>query len=213
MQYSDGSWGFYPAGTNVTNSAENIAIAGYQTDVHTRVNTDFTVDQDLDFVTKGLKFHGMVSWDNNFVETGRGVNDMNNEAQRKWIDPMTGQVTYRKSFEDNNHFDYQQPVKWTTQGGTVNNWQTVRNLTYQLQLNWGRQFGKHDVTAMGVFSRQEFATGSEVPHNREDWAFRATYNYSQRYFVEYNGAYNGSDKFSTDNRFAFFNSGATVAGW
>ena len=210
-QYSDGSWGFYPAGTNVSNSAENIALAGYQTDVQTRINTDFSLDQDLSFITKGLNFHGMISWDNNFVEAGRGVNDLYNDAQRKWIDPMTGAVTYKQSYESTNKFDFQQPVKWTTQAGTVNNWQTARNLTYQAQLNWARKFGKHDVTAMGLFSRQENATGSEIPHFREDWAFRLTYNYDGRYFFEYNGAYNGSEKFSKDNRFAFFNSGAI--GW
>jgi len=210
-QYSDGSWGFYPSGTNISNSAENIALAGYQTDAQTRINTDFVLDQDLSFVTKGLNFHGMISWDNNFVEAGRGVNDLNNDAQRKWIDPLTGAVTYKQSYESNNQFDFQQPVKWTTQAGTVNNWQTTRNLTYQLQLNWARKFGKHDISAMGLFSRQEYAYGSEIPHYREDWAFRTTYNYDGRYFFEYNGAYNGSEKFSKDNRFAFFNSGAI--GW
>ena len=40
---------------------------------------------------------------------------------------------------------------------------------------------------------------------------RLTYNYADRYFIEYNGAYNGSEKFSPENRFAFFNSGAI--GW
>lgn len=64
---------------------------------------------------------------------------------------------------------------------------------------------------MGVFNRNQRATGSEFPHYREDWAFRATYNYADRYFVEYNGAYNGSEKFSPEHRFEFFNSGA--AGW
>ena len=52
---------------------------------------------------------------------------------------------------------------------------------------------------------------SEIPHYREDWAFRTTYNWADRYFIEYNGAYNGSEKFSKENRFAFFNSGAI--GW
>ena len=50
-----------------------------------------------------------------------------------------------------------------------------------------------------------------MPTYREDWAFRTTYNYADRYFIEYNGAYNGSEKFSPENRFAFFNSGAI--GW
>lgn len=42
-----------------------------------------------------------------------------------------------------------------------------------------------------------------MPTYREDWAFRTTYNYADRYFIEYNGAYNGSEKFSPENRFAF----------
>ncbi len=210
-QYSDGTWGYYPDASNVSNSAENIALAGYQTDSHTRINTDFSLDQDLSFITKGLNFHGMISWDNNFVEAGRGVNDLYNNALRKHIDPMTGIATYSPIYEGESRFDYQQPIKWTHQAGTVNNWQTTRNLNYQLQLNWARKFGKHDVTAMGLFARQETAYGSEIPHYREDWAFRATYNYNGLYFVEYNGAYNGSEKFSKDNRFAFFNSGAI--GW
>ena len=52
---------------------------------------------------------------------------------------------------------------------------------------------------MGVFNRSERATGSEFTNYREDWAFRTTYNYDDRYMFEYNGAYNGSEKFSKDN--------------
>jgi hypothetical protein len=80
-----------------------------------------------------------------------------------------------------------------------------------LQLNWARKFGRHDLSAMGVFTRNEGATGLMIPSYREDWAFRVTYNFADRYFAEYNGAYNGSEKFGPDNRFAFFNSGAL--GW
>ena len=64
---------------------------------------------------------------------------------------------------------------------------------------------------MGLFSREERATGPMIPRYREDWVFRATYNYGGKYFLEYNGAYNGTEKFSRDYRFAFFNSGAL--GW
>lgn len=104
-----------------------------------------------------------------------------------------------------------QGVLWTNQPGTVNNGLTQRNLNYQTQLNWARDFGNHSITGMGLFSRQERATGPEIPNFREDWAFRGTYNYAGRYFAEYNGAYNGSEKFTKENRFAFFNSGAL--GW
>ncbi len=210
-KYADGSWGFYPSISNVSNSAANLALGGVMTTTSTRITTDFALEQDLNFITKGLNLKGTVSWDNAFVEYNRGVNDLYNDAQQKWIDPATGIATYKKEFENNNKFDFMQGVMWNTSGGTVQNWSSERNLNYQFQLNWARDFGKHAISAMGLVSRQEVAKGSEIPNYREDWAFRTTYNYADKYFLEYNGAYNGSEKFSKENRFAFFNSGAI--GW
>lgn len=210
-RYSDGSWGYYPADElGAPNSLYNISINGVEHRTTTRIQTDFTIEQDLSFLLKGLKVSGLVSWDNVFLETRRGISD-GNAAQRKWINPDTGDITYSEQRNSNTNFDYQEGIKWETAGGTVDNSATQRNLFYQVQLYWGNKFGKHDISAMGVFNRTERATGSEFTHYREDWAFRTTYNYADRYFFEYNGAYNGSEKFSKDNRFAFFNSGA--AGW
>lgn len=209
--YSDGSWGYLPHGTNVTNAAQSIATGGQQTVTTTRLTTDFVLEQKLDFITKGLSARAMISWDNTFVEGSRGVNDLYTPVQLKWIDPETGAVSYKNSYEAYDHYDYAVGNKWTTSGGSVQDWSTQRNLNYQAQLNWARQFGKHNVTAMGLFGRQETAYGSMIPTYREDWVFRATYDFNSRYFVEYNGAYNGSEKFSAENRFAFFNSGAI--GW
>lgn len=56
------------------------------------------------------------------------------------------------------------------------------NLNYQFQINWARDFGKHAISAMGLASRQEVARGSEIPNYREDWVFRTTYNYADKYF-------------------------------
>ena len=53
--------------------------------------------------------------------------------------------------------------------------------------------------------------GSQFPHYREDWVFRATYNYASRYFAEVNGAYNGSEQFGENKRFDFFPS--VSVGW
>ena len=210
--YSDGAWGTYPNASNVTNSAENLSVGGRYETTTNRINPDFTLEQDLKFITPGLSLRGLISWDNQFVEANRGVSDMYNNPQRKWIDPVTGVEYLESAFDSYHHFDYKQPIKWSTSGGSVNNWSTLRNLYYQGQINYARTFAeKHDVTAMGLFSRQENATGSMIPLYREDWAFRATYSWNGRYFVEYNGAYNGSEKFADVNRFAFFNSGAL--GW
>ena len=211
-QYSDGVWGYYPKDEQGSpNSVTQLALHGEQATTTTRINTDFTLEQDLSFITKGLKASAIVSWDNVFVEASRGINDLDHAAQYKYIDPVTGVVTYKEKPGGKNNFDFSETIAWKTDAGKLNNDLTQRNLFYQAQLYWGRKFGKHDVTAMGVFNRSERATGSQFTNYREDWAFRTTYNYDDRYMFEYNGAYNGSEKFSKDNRFAFFNSGAI--GW
>jgi len=210
--YSDGAWGYYPANTQgAPNSVVNLALSGAEKNTTTRINTDFTLAQDLSFILKGLNTNFTISWDNAFVEAGRGINDLNHGAQYKWIDPDTGETKYKENGGGSSNFDFQEGIKWGTSGGSMNNWATRRNLFYQAQLNWAGKFDNHTVSAMGVFNRTEQTYGSEFTHYREDWAFRTTYNYAEKYFFEYNGAYNGSEKFSSKNRFAFFNSGAL--GW
>lgn len=209
--YSDGSFGYYPQfKSQVANSAELLAMGGAFKTTHTSVNTDFVLEQNLDFITKGLNLRGMISWDNRFVESKRGVNDLYHAPQHKWIDPATGIPQY-ESEVDKYGFDYNAGSEWSTQGGEVQDRNTVRNLNYQVQLNYNREFNRHNVGLTGVWTRQEVATGSMLPIHREDWVFRVTYNFADRYFVEYNGAYNGSEKFGKGYRFGFFNSGAI--GW
>jgi TonB-linked SusC/RagA family outer membrane protein len=208
-RYSDGTWGYYPADTQgAPNSIANLALSGEQKYTTTRINTDFILEQNLSFLLKGLKANISVSWDNVFLEDKRGINDLYHNAQYKWINPNTGQTTYQQSTDGNTNFDFYEGIKWSTAGGTVENNASQRNLFYQGQLFWGNKFGNHDITAMGVFNRTEKTTGSQFTNYREDWAFRTTYNYAEKYFFEYNGAYNGSEKFAPKNRFAFFNSGA-----
>lgn len=136
-QYSDGSWGFLPGSTNVSNSAQTSSIGGVQTVTTTRINTDFVLEQKLDFITKGLSFRGLIAWDNVFREDRRGIADLYNDPQLKWIDPETGIAQYKQPYEGYDRFDYTMGNKWTTQGGEVNNWATQRNLNYQLQAQLG----------------------------------------------------------------------------
>ncbi|WP_114778606.1 SusC/RagA family TonB-linked outer membrane protein [Botryobacter ruber] len=212
-QYSDGTWGYYaPNPSRAENSMRVIGTTGYRYNTTTRLNTDFTLDQKLDFITKGLKFSGTLAFDNTFVEVDRGIDEGFNTVQEKWIDPVTGLESYRQAFDANNRFDYRESVAWTTTGGLVDNRFTQRRLFYQAQLNYATKIGqKHNITSMALFNRNETAMGSRIPSYREDWVYRATYNYDSRYMFEYNGAYTGSEKFSPENRFAFFQSAGV--GW
>ena len=213
--YSDGTFGYYqPNPTQAaTNSYENLSVNGIGYTTDDRLNTDFTLEQDLGFLLKGLNIQAKLAFDNAFRETGRGVDDTTDweSEAHKWIDPESGQEYTDITPDALYKFDFHNNNAWKTGAGSVQNNATYRRLNYSAQLNYSNKFGQHTVGAMGNFSREQYATGSEQPHYRENWVFRVTYDFANRYMFEYNGAYNGSEIFAKENRFALFNSGAI--GW
>jgi TonB-linked SusC/RagA family outer membrane protein len=207
IQYSDGAWGFYPKDpVGVVNSVSNFSNSGIQKVNTTNVNTDFTLNQDLGMLLKGLKMKGVFSLDNSFISES-GVIDWGG-TYAKWISP-DGEV-FLLNESGRNRYDFV-VGPWSYQSDSVQYEETYRKIFYQLQSDYSTKIGRNEITAMGLFSREEYAKGSEFPHYREDWVFRTTYNYNERYFAEFNGSYNGSERFGRDYRFEFFPSAAI--GW
>ncbi|MDB5246909.1 MAG: TonB-dependent receptor [Segetibacter sp.] len=206
-QYSDGAFGYYPLDPVSTNNPAHIlSNNGVRNTTTTQMTTDFVLTQDLSALVKNLGFRGSYSLDNTFVSQGGQFDD--GSAIVKWIAP-DGRVQYRNTAGP-NQFDYILP-QWSVRADAFQNGSTRRRTVYQLQLNHSAHFGKHNLTTMGLFMRNESAAGSSFPEYREDWVFRSTYNFSNRYFAEVNGAYNGSQRFGPDYRFEFFPSAAI--GW
>ena len=212
VQFSNGAWGFSRlAASNMSNSPMSVSTSGYELTTITRVFTDFALEQKLDFITKGLVARGTISWDNQFNEGSRGISaagggHVNNTA---YIIPEEGQLVWENEIYPKTGFDFYEKRDWSTEAGNVS--YTSRATEMSVQLFWARQLGDHNVSLMGNWKRRINAGNAELENRREDWVFRTTYDYKSRYFAEFNGAYNGSQKFSPDNRFAFFCSGA--AGW
>ena len=229
--YEDGRWGAYSDGANSsTNPLAAVYNLGLRQTRSTQINASFALEQDLSFITKGLKASLRATYDNT-IRTEGGVYDINNSirASEARTNVAYKYINYKNYFPgaDPSAYIIDMPVPedeydWAYQVVSrryetiVNaNWAgyipVFRRLTYQAQLNYARTFGKHDVTAMGVFKREEFARGSMFPNYREDWVGRLTYDYGGRYLLEVNGAYNGSEKFGPGYRFEFFPS--VALGW
>jgi TonB-linked SusC/RagA family outer membrane protein len=211
--YADGSWGFYkPNEQQSLNSVRILSTSGLQQTTTSRITTDFTLDQSLNSLVKGLNVKGTLSIDNTFIEAGRGIDDRNNGTLSKYIDPETGVVSYSQTKDAATELEWRESVRWSSRAGDVNDGATYRRMFTQLQLNYAKTIAQnHNLTAMGLWSRDNSAIGSIIPSYREDWVFRTTYNYKGKYSLEYNGAYNGSEKFGPDYRFDFFSSGGL--GW
>ncbi len=212
-KYADGTWGYFqPHDAAQPNSVYILARNGLEKQTQTKITTDFKLNQDLDFLLEGLSFELTYSNDNTFKEVDRGISDSTfGNVQRKWINPDTGEEIYELENDAQTQFDFVDQVYWDTNAGSVSTSKTYRKQYYSARINYARSFGAHNVTGLGLFSREKSATGGVFPYYREDWVFRGTYNYADKYMFEFNGAYNGTEMFGPGYRFAFFPS--LSAGW
>ena len=231
-RWPDGRWGAYNDNSN--NSVNPLVVVyniGLRQTRQTQLNADFHLEQDLKFITKGLKASIGVFYDNTIRSEG-GVYDSTNSVRpgetntnvafryvdyMKYVDanqdPSEYETLYPKATADYDWVPILQSRRYETILGA--NWAgympVYRRLMYQAQLDYARTFGQHNVTAMGVFKREEYARGSTFPSYREDWIGRVTYDYANRYLIELNAAYNGSEQFGPGYRFALFPS--VALGW
>jgi TonB-linked SusC/RagA family outer membrane protein len=207
-KYPDGAYGD-PGTVNIfQNSVLNLSDGGYQTYTNFQVNSDFILKQKLDFIAKGLSFKGRFSLDNN-MRSLQTLSEDGNVIQKSY-DPLTGEEILNIP-EGVNGFDYVRDP-WTQNASKVEEGQRDRRMVYDFSLNYNQTFAeKHDFTGLFLFRRQQSAKGSVFPTFREDWVGRVTYSYDSRYFLDVNGAYNGSEQFGSGYRFEFFPS--VALGW
>ena len=242
VRYPDGTWGYNIDFANEANPLAGLNNSGLEKIVRSQVNTDFKLNQKLDFITEGLSVQGSLSYDNLFYSSGGIFEILASNTLRKYVDPdiidvLPGGVYSEEAVAalpaevrekyviytpniGSNFFDfYTEPPSYLAEGvrdadyWNDNNYlnKIKRRLFYQFQVNYERTFGMHDVTALALMNREEYAEGSMFPRYREDWVGRVTYNYDGKYLFETNAAYNGSEQFSSDYRFGFFPS--VAVGW
>ncbi|WP_207434810.1 SusC/RagA family TonB-linked outer membrane protein [Sabulibacter ruber] len=94
-----------------------------------------------------------------------------------------------------------------------------RAVYYEASANYDRSFGKHALTGLALYNRREYidlirpgiTSTANLPYRREGFAGRFTYGFDERYLLEFNMGYNGSENFPRGKRFGFFPS--VAAGW
>ena len=209
VRYEDGTFANNTNGYNLYNPVEYFNYSGMDRETRMDINVTLSLDQKLDFITKGLRFKGMVNFRNFYYSEGPELSSV--RPLTKYIDWRTGETTWNipTNYDTSDGFEFDMEENTVTDETPKNN--VYKNLMYQLSLNYDRTFGKHTVTALALFKRIENSTGANFPAYREEWAGRVTYDYGGRYLVEFNGAYNGSEKFAKGNKFGFFPSAAV--GW
>lgn len=178
---------------------EIINRRGFHTNKRKNLNTQFSVNWDLsELVTKGLSINGMAAYDtyNIGVLEGRKKEQVYNVR----VDYDSETLSY------SSKGDKIEPLTMTS--SRLSNYQ----IYVQGSINYARTFGKHNVTAMATAYRRFWeGTSANIPYNVLGTAARATYSFDDRYLVEGNLGYNGSEQFAPSKRFGLFPSGSI--GW
>lgn len=179
---------------------EIINRRGFHTNKRKNLNTQFSVNWDLgELVTKGLSVNCMAAYDtyNIGVLEGRKKERVYNVR----VDYDSETLSYSSS-----NGDKIEPLTMTS--SRFSNYQ----IYVQGSINYARTFGKHNVTAMATAYRRFWeGTSADIPYNVLGTAARATYSFDDRYLVEGNLGYNGSEQFAPSKRFGLFPSGSI--GW
>lgn len=166
---------------------------GYQTTSSSKVESLFSVEQDLKFITPGLKFKGLFSFDRyskSWVKRHRTPTYYNPATGRD----EEGNLLLSVGTDGQEFLDTENKGEWGNKATYLEG-----NITYDRTFD-----GKHAVNAMFLYNQRDYQDGNVVPFRRMGIAGRASYTYDNRYIAEFNFGYNGSENFTKGNRFGFF---------
>lgn len=224
IKYSDGNWGCDSLGEGHVLAQMN--LQGQRSYKTFEGFYDFVLTQKLDMITKGLSFKAAASYSSKIAEQNNiikaevlGANGPESEKnsiiryyrEYDYTSPIfsdTGEIIgYNLKFEQ-RFPDWQAEDNYPV-GVSYENFNSYsRDLYYEFSLNYNRSFKSHIVSVLALFNRRilDSTSGSTLQFScyEEDWVGRLTYNWKERYLLEINASYTGSEKFAPGKRFGFF---------
>ena len=179
---------------------------GYRTIWESKIESSVALDQDLDFITPGLKFSGTFAYDtynNNTVI--RSKNEELWEAERRR--DAYGNLVLRR-------------VQNASPMGQKKEIWGDKRYYLRANLDYSRLFAsKHRVGAFAMVYQEETSNANfdekdligSIPKRNLAYSGRLTYAYKDRYLAEFNCGYTGSENFESGKQFGFFP--AYSVGW
>lgn len=221
IMYSDGNWG----DDEEKNPVANMNLGGAKLRKTFQGWYDASLEQKLDFITKGLKVAAKVSYSsssttNTDVYRGGGSADQALKSIVRYhrvydyANPVVntdGTITYPMIEDKRLPTSESVPLP---PGVTM--WDGLdaytRRFYYEFSVAYNRSFNDHNVSALALVNRKIYderytennTQYMRFPNYNEDWVGRVTYNWKERYLTEMNISYTGSEKFARGERFGLF---------
>ena len=195
-RYSDGA---IPVISYRANPWRTVTQQGYDFITSSKIQTLFSVEQDLKMILPGLKAKALFSFDRwNRSRRSR-------TAKPSTVFPATGRD------EEGNLIYSQHEAGDESLGNEQGNEYGNTRVYFETDLMYSQRFGKTDIDAMVLYNQQAYDDGSIQDYRKQGLAGRLSATYDNRYVAEFNFGYNGSENFAKGKRFGFFPS--VAIGW
>ncbi len=176
-------------------------VKGYKNYSRSMMAAQFEVKQNLSALTEGLNFRTMVNVTRNtYFDVTRAYS------------PFWYQAGSYDKLQNTYKLELQNEELGTEYLNYVPGTKTVNSSFYmESALNYNRTFHEdHTLSGLFVFMVRNNLTGNgadlqaSLPFRNVGLAGRGTYSYQNRYYVELNFGYNGSERFHESHRYGFF---------
>lgn len=194
MVYEDGTIASHPnPSSNRVNPYNLLNNSGYSKEWRTRIQSKVGLVQKLDFITKGLSYKASISFDANMLYTMK----------------RTKTVTqyFATGRDENGNLIFEEKVSGSNalsgpSGGSSGD----KNIYFENSLNYSRMFNDiHNVNAMLLYMQKEYQVHNQpLAYRKQGVVGRVAYIYDDRYSIEGNFGYTGSETFAKGFRFGFF---------
>lgn len=196
LRFSDGRF----SETSLYNGSEErnpynmLNESGYQKNWSAYLQTKITLNQKLDFITKGLSLKLAGSFDASYASSVKRTKYPT--AYRLQLNPDTGEKEYILITEGQPNLT--DPSNAGTSG--------EKQIYLEASLNYTRLFNDvHNVSALLLYMQKERqAQGSGLPYKKQSVVGRASYGYDNRYMLEASFGLTGSENFAKGYRYGIF---------
>jgi TonB-linked SusC/RagA family outer membrane protein len=177
------------------NAIYNLLNSGTGFTDNTLLNTTIKMEHELDYLLKNLTIRGTVNYQDNYNRITR-------------INPSIPVYSVQRNIDNPNILEFF--------GGSIgqdsfeqwgySNW---NKLYLDGGLDWSGRFDLHNLSALFLGKASKYympwdSNGTNTPSGVIGLVGRVTYNFDERYMVEVNLGYNGTEQFRKGKRFGLF---------
>lgn len=220
----------YPNGANPGYSPDNrdmdspwvtLTRRGYDTQHETQINTNLKITQDLGYFnwSKGLKARALIAFDVKSTQSIQYTVDESTWKPTAVLDPTTGiWLDDANLYDADGNLLLTEQFKGNSSMSVKSDKWVYRTFYFEAALDYRRTFAKkHNVSGLVLFNLRNYTDANNgslfdtLPYKQQSLSMRATYDYDNRYFIEGNLGYTGSENFEPGKRFGWFP--AYAIGW